>query len=217
MAILFDLDGTLIDSAGDLANAVNEVLGERALGPLSVPSVRAMIGHGIRKLVERAHLACGLALSGDGLDEATRRMNVIYARQLVCRTILLPGAAEAVSAANALGVPLALVTNKPERFAREILHHFGLLSCFGITVGGDSPYRRKPAPDMLFHAARELRVPPAACIMVGDGEADIAAAAAAGMPSLLVEGSTQIDSRPTFRLETLEHFADWLCIAGLQR
>lgn len=212
-AVLFDLDGTLVDSAADLACSINEVLAIRSLGPLSILSVRDMIGHGIRTLVERAHHACGVPLPTEELDEATTSMHAAYANQLVHRTSLMPGAATAIDAAKSFGIPMALVTNKPQQFAREILNHFGLLSRFEVVIGGDTGPPRKPEPDMLLLATRQLGVVPDACLMVGDGQADIAAACSAGMPSLLV-GSNYVKwgslAVPSYRMNSLDGFPVWL-------
>lgn len=212
-AVLFDLDGTLVDSTADLAVSINEVLESRSLGPLSIHSVRGMIGHGIRALVARAHQACDMPLGDEQLDQATSSMHAAYATRLVQETSLMPGAVTAIDAAKALGISLALVTNKPEQFAREILKHFGLLQHFAVVIGGDTGPPRKPEPDMLLLAARQLGVSPSVCLMVGDGEADITAAYSAGMPSLLV-GSDYENSRgvpaPSYRMNTLEHFPVWL-------
>lgn len=212
-AVLFDLDGTLVDSAADLAVSINKVLASRSLGPLSIGSVRGMIGHGIRTLVARAHQACDMPLGEVQLDQATSSMHAVYATRLVQQTSLMPGAVTAIDAAKSLGISMALVTNKPERFAREIVKHFGLLERFAVIIGGDTGMPRKPEPDMLLVAARELGVSPSGSLMVGDGEADIAAANSAGMPSLLV-GTGYENSEgtpaPSYRMNTLEHFPVWL-------
>lgn len=212
-AVLFDLDGTLVDSAADLAFSINEVLAIRSLGPLSIPSVRRMVGHGIRALVERAHHASNMPLSEDQLDQATSSMQAAYASRLVQQTSLMPGATTSIDAAESLGIPLALVTNKPEHFARQILEHFRLLARFEVVIGGDTGLPRKPEPDMLLLAARKLGVTRDVSLMIGDGEADIAAACSAGMPSLLVGTGYEISGRgpaPSYRMNSLEHFPVWL-------
>jgi phosphoglycolate phosphatase len=187
-AVLFDLDGTLIDSAGDIAAAINEVLSGDRLGPLPVTQVRSMVGNGVRRLVERAYEASGEPLDDITLDERYARMMKVYGNHLTRLTTLLPGAASALRTSRELGAKVAVVTNKPEGFSRQILAHFGLLPDVDLIVGGDSGPARKPAPDMLLHALKAFAVAPSAAIMVGDGPADIDAAWAAGVPVVAVDG-----------------------------
>ncbi len=187
-AILFDLDGTLIDSAPDIAAAANELLAEGGLGPLSLVEVRGMIGNGIRKLVERAYAACGEPLSAEALDARHARMMEIYAHHLTNLTTLMPGAAEALATVRDAGAKIAVITNKPEAFSRAILAHFGLMRVVDLVIGGDTGPARKPAPDMLLHALVQFGVAPNSALMVGDGPADIDAARAASVRSIAVSG-----------------------------
>lgn len=187
-AILFDLDGTLIDSAPDIAAAANELLAEDRLGPLTVAQVREMVGNGIRKLAERAYVACGEPLGGAALDARHSRMMEIYADHLTTLTTLMPVAAETVSALHQRGTKIGVVTNKPEAFSRAILAHFGLAPYVDLIVGGDTGPARKPAPDMLLHALAQFGVEPGGALMVGDGPADIDAARAAHVRSIAVSG-----------------------------
>jgi phosphoglycolate phosphatase len=186
--VLFDLDGTLIDSAADIAAAINEVLAMDRLGPLPVPEVRSMVGNGIRKLVERAYTACGTPLDEARLDARHATMMEVYGHHLTNLTTLMPGAAQAVESCAAAGMRLAVITNKPEGFSREILAHFNLLPPIDLVVGGDSGPARKPAPDMLMHACAAFGISPSDAVMIGDGPADIEAARAVPMRSLAVRG-----------------------------
>ena len=187
-AILFDLDGTLIDSAPDIAAAANELLAEDRLGPLTVAQVRGMIGNGIRKLVKRAYAACGEPIAGEALDLRHARMMEIYAFHLTNLTTLMPGAAEALAAFHEAGAKIAVITNKPEAFSRAILAHFGLAPFIDLVVGGDTGPARKPAPDMLLHAIALFGIEPQRALMIGDGPADIDAARAANVRSVAVSG-----------------------------
>lgn len=187
-AILFDLDGTLIDSAPDIANSVNSLLAEYDLEALTLDQVRSMIGNGIRKLVERAFAARGISLDEAGLDERHGRMMVVYADNLTGASALLPGAVDVLSAYHHAGTKLAVVTNKPEGFSRTILDHFGLSGMVGAVVGGDTISTRKPEPGMLLHALALMEVAPHDALMVGDSPADIDAAIAAGIQSVAVRG-----------------------------
>jgi len=187
-AVLFDLDGTLIDSVPDLAAAVNEVLATENLPALAQGEVRAMIGNGVRKLVERAFAARGVALEGEGLDAKTDRMMTIYGGSLTAGTTLMPGAEMLVTAYARAGVKIGVVTNKPEAFARSIIAHFGLDPSVHVVVGGDTGPARKPAPDMLRHALEQLGYGAHRALMVGDSPADIDAAKAVPMASIAVRG-----------------------------
>ncbi|MER9272778.1 phosphoglycolate phosphatase [Mesorhizobium sp. M0643] len=187
-AILFDLDGTLVDSAPDIAAAVNELLAGRDLPPLRLDQVKAMIGGGIRKLVERAFAASGTPLLGTALDEANRVMAPIYRRHLTGRTRLMPGVREVLTHLHLSGIAMAVVTNKPQLAAREILLHFRLTDYLGAIVGGDAVTYLKPAPDALLLALDLLQVEPRDTLMVGDSSADVAAARAAGMAVILLRG-----------------------------
>ena len=186
--ILFDLDGTLVDSAPDIRTAVNRLLGEHGHDPLTLDEVRTMIGHGIRKLVERAFLARGVALADASLGAETEMMMAFYADHLTVETVLMPGAAEMIAAYHGARVKIGVVTNKPEGLSREILTHFGLAGQVDVVVGGDTGPARKPAPDMLIHAVRSAGFGPTRALMVGDSPADIDAAKGAGMASIAVRG-----------------------------
>src|SRR5690606_28728990 len=187
-AVLFDLDGTLIDSAPDIAAATNELLGTYGLPPLTLTQVKTMIGEGVRKLVERAFAASGVPRAEDRRAEANRAMAGIYARHLTGLTELMPGAAEVVAQLHVSGIPLALVTNKPQLAARSVLLHFHLAERFSVIVGGDAVERGKPSPDPLLFALEQLGVAPADALMVGDSVSDVAAARAAGVPVIVVRG-----------------------------
>jgi len=187
-AILFDLDGTLIDSAPDIAAAVNELLSGDGLPAVSVDAVRGMIGNGVRKLVERAYASLGRQLEGDGLNAATDRMMGIYGKHLTRHTVAMPGALELILSYHQAGVRIGVVTNKPEAFTHEILKHFGIDGQVDVVVGGDTGPARKPEPDMLHHALSVMGVSVSRALMVGDSPADIGAARAANVASVAVHG-----------------------------
>jgi phosphoglycolate phosphatase len=187
-AILFDLDGTLIDSAPDIRAAVNELIARHELGPLTLDQVKSMIGNGVQKLVERAFAATAGPLAPDELQREYMAMVDIYANHLTKLTTLTPGAREALGALNGEGVLLALVTNKPQRFIETILDHFRLSRLFGAVIGGDAGVAKKPAPDMLLAAAEQLGIEPWDAVMVGDSASDVEAARAAGVLAIIVRG-----------------------------
>lgn len=187
LAILFDLDGTLIDSAPDIAAAANALIAEHGRTPLSVPAVRDMIGDGIRKLVERAFTASGAPIEGEELDRAFHRMMDIYGDHLTILTRPNSGALEMVQAYAKARVKIGVVTNKPQPFTERILAHYGFAPFVNTAVGGEAGFAKKPAPDMLLEACRRLGVAPKQTLMVGDSIADVASARAAGIAVLLVE------------------------------
>jgi phosphoglycolate phosphatase len=187
-AILFDLDGTLVDSAPDITAAVNELLAGRYLPPLTLAQVKSMVGNGVEKLLERAFEAAGAPLSGAGLEEANREMAPIYRRHITQLTRLMPGAAETLAQLHATGVRMGVATNKPQLATREILLHFGLSERLRAIVGGDAVTRKKPAPDALLLALEQLGAEPQDALMVGDSVNDVEAARAADMRVVLIRG-----------------------------
>lgn len=197
-AILLDLDGTLIDSAPDLAQALNAVLAARGLPPLDVSDVRSRVGHGIGRLVGSGFEAVGAPIEGEALAEAQDEMMARYAANLTDRTELIAGAEALIAACGLRGIALACVTNKPAAMACMILRHFGIVHRLSLVLGGDGPLPRKPAPDPLVAALAYLGVPPGEAWMVGDGMPDMQAARAAGIPAVAVRsdyGSERPDAR----------------------
>lgn len=178
-AVLFDLDGTLVDSAEDLKEALNRLLGGRGLRAVTREEVITMIGDGALKLLERA-------LDATGSDPAVApelltHFLELYERNAATHTRAFPGAQEALVTLQQRRIALGLVTNKPAAAAAEILKALGLASFFGAVVGGDTLPERKPSPAPLLHAAGQLRVRPPETLMVGDNHHDVRAARAAGM------------------------------------
>lgn len=179
----FDLDGTLVDTSGDLTAAVNHALASVDRQPLSVAQVKPMIGGGARHM-----LAQGLALSG-GCDDAMLdllhpRLLAYYEAHIAIDSAPYPGAVAALDALDARGVKVAVVTNKIERFARAVLDELGLTPRFAAILGGDSlgPGGAKPSPAPIRRMIDDCGGGTAA--FVGDSIFDVKAAAAAGIPSI---------------------------------
>jgi phosphoglycolate phosphatase len=187
-AVLFDLDGTLIDSAPDIAAAVNELLALSGRRPLTVAAVTSMIGNGVEKLVERALNATGDPLSAEALEREQAVMLDIYARHLTGLTTLLPGVRETLDTLRQNGIRLGLATNKQQRFIETVFDHFSLSSLFDVVIGGGPGIVKKPAPDMLIMAMQQLRATRSDTVMVGDSTSDVQAAKAAGVRSVIVRG-----------------------------
>jgi len=185
--VLLDLDGTLVDSVPDIAVALNTLFELHRLGSFSEAEVRAMVGHGIGSLLDKAHAAQNLSLTGDDRAERLETLVGIYMRNLTGRTVLMPGAREFLALSAGAPWKLCLITNKLQVAAEEIIAHFGLSDHFALVLG-DSGMALKPAPDMLLHAAESLGCRPSEAVMVGDSPADVEATRAARMPSIVVEG-----------------------------
>jgi len=188
-AVLFDLDGTLLDTVGDVALALRRALADLGRPAPPLEAVRLMIGRGAPMLVERADAALKL-----GLDVATKadllaRFFHHYGRLQEtdeCAAQPFPGARECLERLHAAGVPLAIVTNKQHAFAQGLMNRLDLARHVQVIVGGDSCARRKPDPQPLQWAAAQLGVNDSRTLMVGDSVNDVAAAHAAGMPVVCV-------------------------------
>src|SRR5512146_37578 len=183
--IVFDLDGTLIDSAADLAAAINAMLADFGCEPLSVPEVRLMIGDGVAKLVARA-LAARHCEQVDPARAAQVFMRH-YESDATSSTTAFPGVEEALRALRAAAIPLAVCTNKPARITAAILGRLGLENYFGRVIGGDSLPFRKPDPRVLLALLEAFDTRPESALLVGDSEVDAATARAAAVPFVLMK------------------------------
>lgn len=168
-AVIFDLDGTLIDSAPDIHATANEVLTLHGFPQLSLAQVRGFVGRGVPHLVARLIEASGEDSDGPLHADMVREFNARYV-DAVTLTVLYPGVREALEALAAAGHPLAICTNKPVAPTEAVLSHFGLLPLFSAVIGGDSLATRKPDPAPLHQAHFLLGRPPA--LFVGDSEID---------------------------------------------
>ena len=178
--LLFDLDGTLVDSREDLVTSVNLTLAEMGRGPLAGDVVAGFVGEGVSKLIERALTASmGRAPAGEEVESGVEVFRRHYRLHLLDQTRPYSQVAETLSHFQAL--PMAVVTNKPSDFTLEILEGLGLRRYFRAVLGGDSVPQRKPRPEPLLEAARLCGVTPADCLMVGDSRIDILAGRAAVM------------------------------------
>lgn len=183
--VVFDLDGTLIDSAADLATAVNGMLAGFGCEPLSLQEVRRMIGDGVAMLVGRALAARGCEQADTAA--ASRLFMQHYESDATSRTTAYRGVNDALAALRAAAVPLAVCTNKPARIALGILESLGLAGYFARVVGGDSMPFRKPDPRALLAILQGFDVRPESSLLVGDSEVDAATARAAGVRFVLMK------------------------------
>jgi phosphoglycolate phosphatase len=180
-AVLFDLDGTLLDTAPDMAAAINGLRVEQKLEPLPFASVRPFVSHGANALVRLAFPDAQEPQFGT----LRERFLAIYRECLAEETALFAGAAELLGQLENAGVPWGIVTNKPTWLTEPLLEALKLRARPGSLVCGDTFPERKPHPRPLLHAASELGIAPESCVYVGDAERDIIAARAARMRSLV--------------------------------
>jgi phosphoglycolate phosphatase len=179
-AVIFDLDGTLVDTAGEIADALNVTLAELERPGLSHSEVEALIGRGVRSMVERA---LGKGGVGDvDLDAAVERFEAHYARTVGTRATLFPGVLPGLLLLRESGCKLSVVTNKPRFFTEKLLARLEVDSMFEGLVTGDDGVRRKPHGDMLEAACGMMGTEPASTLMIGDSDNDVLAARAAGCP-----------------------------------
>ena len=187
-AVVFDLDGTLVDSVPDLHPAVNRLLAEEGLPPVSRDAVAAMVGEGAGRLVQRAFAAVDVQLSDAAAHRYTDRFRDLYLKAPCTHTTLMPHAGTALERLARRGVKLGLCTNKPVAHTRVILERLELAGYFGAVVGGDSLAVRKPDPAPLLATLAPLGAAPSRSVFVGDSVTDRDTARAAGVRAVLVEG-----------------------------
>jgi N-acetyl-D-muramate 6-phosphate phosphatase len=183
-AVLFDLDGTLADTAGDLSGALNRVRAERGLPPVAPEGLRAHASSGARGL-----LGAGMGIAPDSPDYAAARDAFVahYAACLADTTVLFAGVAELLDGIEQRGLRWGIVTNKFSRYTEPVVAALALTARAATVVSGDTTPHAKPNPAPLLHAARGLNLPPANCLYVGDDLRDIVAGNAAGMATIVAE------------------------------
>lgn len=180
-AVLFDLDGTLVDSAPDLAGAANDLRAEHGLPPLPYERLRPMVGSGARGMVG---VAFGRAPGDEGFDALREAFLARYEARLLAQTAVFDAMHGVLSALESAGLRWGIVTNKHRRFAHPLVSGLGLDRRAAALVCGDTTPHAKPHPAPLLEAARQLALPPQACVYVGDDLRDMQAGRAAGMPVL---------------------------------
>ena len=185
--VLFDLDGTLVDTLPDIHAAVSALLAELGAAPLPADAVRAMIGDGLPALAAKIVAAAGVRARDAAAAEAyARRLHRHYVARDHAGSTLYPEVAETLAALQAAGFRLGVCTNKYEAAAREVLARLGIGGLFGAVGGGDSFAARKPDPAHVRGVLAQLGTAPEQAVLVGDGINDVLAARAAGVRSVLV-------------------------------
>ncbi|WP_340241284.1 HAD-IA family hydrolase [Sulfitobacter pontiacus] len=208
--VVFDLDGTLADTSGDLIAAANacfrdmgegDVLDAKSDAGTALKGGRAMLRLGMERL--------GRADDAETIDRYYPMLLEAYGREIDTHTVLYPGAMEAVEALKAAGYRVAICTNKPEGLAHTLLTKLGVRDAFGAMVGADTLAIRKPDPEHLFETARRAGGDPALCLLVGDTNTDRETARAAGVPCVLVSFGPSGDDMAALGPEALlGHYDD---------
>jgi 2-phosphoglycolate phosphatase len=193
-AILFDLDGTLVDTAPDLGAALNAMRQRRGLSPIPESAYRPQSSHGAQGLIR-----LGFSVDQQHPDFPGLHQEFLenYAANLTRNSPLFPGMADVLEVFDAHAIKWGIVTNKPARYTQPLLAHLGLIERAAFVVSGDTCAQPKPHPASLLHACQIAQTPVQDCLYVGDAERDVEAANAAGMPALVaLYGYLGQDDRP---------------------
>lgn len=180
-AVLFDLDGTLLDSAPDLAAAANKMRIDRGMIELPCASFRSMVGTGARGMLS---VAFDMNPADDDFEAMKLEFFANYEKCLIQQTVAFAGVSEVIAKIKLAEIKWAVVTNKSQRFTKPLTDAMSLFSSAGTVVSGDTTPYSKPHPAPLLEAASRLGIPPENCLYVGDDERDIIAGRAAGMQTV---------------------------------
>ena len=219
-AVLFDLDGTLVDSAPDLTFAANKMLSALGYPPVNCSQVKGWVGDGVRSLVRRTLTTIVGDVPAESLIEQSYVLfQRYYAESVYQDSTLYPGVHETLQTLKSSGLALACVTNKPSRFTKPVLEKSGLTGFFGAVVSGDDLPLKKPDPAPLQFAAEQLGVPLTACVLVGDSINDICAAGAAEITVLWATygyaGQDDIEQDATYgAIDTIVQLCECLQVAS---
>src|SRR5215218_9202849 len=212
---VFDLDGTLADTAGDLVGTLNVILEREGLARVPVPKVRDMIGAGARALIERGFEAAGKELTPARLDELFRQFMVHYGENICLRTQLYPGVAAALDRLEEAGFILAVCTNKVEEHSVKLLDELGIGHRFAANCGRDTFPYFKPDPRHLTLTIGKAGGHPGRALMVGDSRTDIVTAKAARIPVIAVPfGYTDVPVQSLGPDRVIGHFDELFGAVG---
>jgi phosphoglycolate phosphatase len=209
VTIVFDLDGTLVDTAPDLVDTLNVVFGHEGLPPVPFATARNLIGGGARRMIERGLAAEGRSCSPSEIDRLFRHFIEYYTAHIADRSRPFPALEAALDNLAADGARFAVCTNKLEQLSVKLLEALGLAPRFQAICGQDTFGMQKPKPEFLRQTIRRAGGSPRSAVMVGDSGADIELARAAGVPIVAVDfGYTEV---PVARLgpdRVISHFAE---------
>lgn len=182
-AVLFDLDGTLLDTAKDMARSLNRLLREENKQPMDYDIIRSEVSHGARAMI---HLICNESESSERFQELRQRYLDIYLANVAVDTDFFPEMDVILDELDEKNVPWGIVTNKPSWLTEPLLKSMRLMDRAGTVICADKAGASKPDPKPLLDACKELGVEPAECLYIGDDERDVIAAHAAGMPCVIL-------------------------------
>lgn len=185
--VVFDLDGTLLDTAPDLLRALNRILDAEGLSAVQRADVAGLFGHGARALIGEGFRRANRPLDDMRVPELVERFVAHYAAEIAAETRPYPGLIDALTRLARRGFGFAVCTNKREVLSHAVLSGTGLSALFSAVIGGDSLPEHKPHPRPLLEAVARAGGSPDMAVMVGDSETDIATARAAGIPVIAVD------------------------------
>ncbi|WP_082529305.1 HAD family hydrolase [Aurantimonas sp. Leaf443] len=214
---VFDLDGTLVDTAPDLCASLNHCLASAGMGALPLERVRPHAGHGSRVMLAKAYEWDGRTIEGAALDREVARFLEHYAENIAVDSRPFPGVLQAMDRLEAAGWRLAICTNKYERFAVKLIAALGLSHRFEAVCGADTFATRKPDAGHLLGTIDRARGARERSVMIGDTSTDIDAAANAGVPSILLDFGYDPEPRARERATTIIAHYDQLDAALLDR
>jgi phosphoglycolate phosphatase len=215
-AVIWDFDGTLVETRGDIATAMNLVLAERQLPAMTVPAVSGYVGRGARILVAGCLRESGVnSLEDSELEKAYESFCNHYRDHMLDTSVPYPGIPELLKRLREEGVAMGIVTNKPEELSHRLAEGIGLSHFFAALLGGDSLPERKPDPAPLLHMKERLGAGDGRCVMVGDMIIDIVAARAAGFPSAAASWGfssreTLLSASPDLLAESPAVLGEWI-------
>lgn len=193
-AVLFDLDGTLLDTAPDLCHALNQVLVRHGKKPVTLEKVRQVASYGSPGLLK---LAFGIEPSDPEYFDLRQQFWDEYMQHLAVDTVPYPGMLEVLDTLEEQGLAWGIVTNKLYDFSKALLNMLGLMSRCAVLVGGDTTENRKPHPEPLQYACQQLNIPTTECVYIGDAPHDIEAAKECNMPAIgALYGYLAEDAKP---------------------
>lgn len=205
--VVFDLDGTLVETAPDIMATLNTILTQEGLPALPLERARELVGAGARALIERGFRVSGRPLDSETLERLFEEFLLIYADNVAPNSYLFDGVLNALDTLAEEGFALAVCTNKPILHTRLILDHFGISGRFAAVAGRDSFPYFKPDPRHLTMVIAQAKADPARAVMIGDSRTDIATAKAAGIPSICVPfGYTDVPIETLSPDLVIQHF-----------
>ena len=184
--IVFDLDGTLVESAPDLLNALNHTIGQQGLAPVDLNDIRSMIGHGAKAMISHAFARSGRSIGGTDLDAFWTVFLDHYRANIAVDSFIFEGVEPALQALSSHGATLSVCTNKTQALSELLLHELEILGHFSSVVGADSVPAKKPHGDHILAAIDLAKGTRDRAIMVGDSKTDEKAALNAGLPFIFV-------------------------------